>query len=60
MLSDCANLSVLSGTTVENRGRLKVAGWHEYELTLHGTITNYGDMEMNIVHEEPDEPINNQ
>lgn len=58
--SECANLSLLSGTTLENRGRLNLSAWHEYNLTIHGAVTNYGDMDMNINHDEPSEPINNQ
>lgn len=59
MDSSCANLSLLSGTALENRGFLGLWGWDEYSVTVHGKIVNFGNMELGLI-PELSEPINNQ
>lgn len=59
LFGDCANLSLLSGTTLDNRGSVSVSGWDEYTFVAHGKITNYGDMNL-IINCDFSEPVDNQ
>lgn len=45
---DCVNLSLLGGTVLENRGSIDVRGWGEYVFAIHGSMTNYGDINADI------------
>ena len=58
--SDLSNFGLYSGASLENRGRVRLGGWHEYSLVLHGPVTNYGDMYLELKDADISEPIHNQ
>lgn len=57
--SDCSNLWLISGTTLENHGYVSLNAWDEYKCKSNGAIANYGDMWLNLSI-DLSEPINNQ
>lgn len=58
--SDLSNFGLYSGSSLENRGRVRLGGWHEYSLVIHGPVTNYGDMYLDLKDADISEPIHNQ
>lgn len=48
LAGDCVNLSLLGGTVLENRGSINVSGWSDYVFTIHGSVTNYGEINTDI------------
>lgn len=60
LVSDLSNFGLYSGSSLENRGRVRLGGWHEYGLVIHGPVTNYSDMYLDLKDADISEPINNQ
>lgn len=48
LISDCANLLILGGTRLENRGYMSVSGWDEFLFQANGTIKNFGRIDLNL------------
>lgn len=54
-----AQISFLSGASLENRGKVEIFGWTEMLVKIHGTVDNYGDMYM-CVPVSTSQPIHNE